>query len=359
MSQSLRAIKRFRLRELLAAPAAASGIRISPPATTAHPTDQSQRPRLAAAPSPSSSSPDGWPVSVSDGHRSGGAGAGAATTTTTTGGLAPPVLALALDNPFVPRKNPKTGRWAPPKYSLRRQAELVEHARVSGTLSLLPPGPKGKSKSKSKSATSSSSDLLLSSSSLATSAKATGKETAATTADPEGAAATAAAAAAAAGPSGAERRAREVGVVAAAVATKSGLVASLRSEGELALAEQERVEGPSATATGEGQGQGQDTTAVGSDAESAWTRPVEWIGTVRSRTVAGADVGNRLYAGKRRMFKGHKWERERERRVARTKMLLRDMDKRVERFRGYRAKGKPLPLAMRTNVLKKTQKLPF
>jgi hypothetical protein len=63
---------------------------------------------------------------------------------------------------------------------------------------------------------------------------------------------------------------------------------------------------------------------------------VEWVGTVRERNVEGADVGNRLYAGKKRMFKGHKWERERERRVARTKMLLRDMDKRVQRFKGVR-----------------------
>jgi Mitochondrial ribosomal protein mL59 len=73
------------------------------------------------------------------------------------------------------------------------------------------------------------------------------------------------------------------------------------------------------------------------DAQVDWTTPVEWIGTVRERNVAGADVGNRLYAGKKRMFKGHKWERMRERRVGRTEMLLRDMDKRIERFKGVRS----------------------
>ena len=72
------------------------------------------------------------------------------------------------------------------------------------------------------------------------------------------------------------------------------------------------------------------------DEADYWTRPVEWIGTVRERNVAGADIGNRLYAGKKRMFKGHKWERTRERRVGRTKMLLRDMDKRIQRFKGVR-----------------------
>jgi len=103
----------------------------------------------------------------------------------------------------------------------------------------------------------------------------------------------------------------------------------------------------------------EETVTVTEGKDAAWTRPVEWVGTVRERNIAGADVGNRLYAGKKRMFKGHKWERTRERRVARTKMLLRDMDKRVERFKEYRAKSKPLPLARRSNVLKKTQKLPF
>jgi hypothetical protein len=73
------------------------------------------------------------------------------------------------------------------------------------------------------------------------------------------------------------------------------------------------------------------------DAQADWTMPVEWTGTVRERNVAGADVGNRLYAGKKRMFKGHKWERTRERRVGRTEMLLRDMDKRIERFKGVRS----------------------
>jgi len=72
------------------------------------------------------------------------------------------------------------------------------------------------------------------------------------------------------------------------------------------------------------------------DALADWTMPVDWIGTVRERNVAGADIGNRLYAGKKRMFKGHKWERMRERRVGRTEMLLRDMDKRIQRFKGVR-----------------------
>jgi len=72
------------------------------------------------------------------------------------------------------------------------------------------------------------------------------------------------------------------------------------------------------------------------DDDDAWTGSVEWVGSLRERSVAGADVRNRLYAGKKRMFKGHKWERTRERRITRTKVLLRDMDKRVERFKQVR-----------------------
>src|SRR5262245_517978 len=49
---------------------------------------------------------------------------------------------IQIANPFLPHKNPETGRWAPPKFSLRRQAELVKKAKVAGALSLLPPGPK-------------------------------------------------------------------------------------------------------------------------------------------------------------------------------------------------------------------------
>ncbi len=117
----------------------------------------------------------------------------------------------------------------------------------------------------------------------------------------------------------------------------SGLV-SLR-QGE--VQEQERE-------LGLGQGQGQEGAEEGEargevpaahsslDTQVDWARPVEWVGTVRERNVAGADVGNRLYAGKKRMFKGHKWERVRERRVGRTKMLLGDMDKRIQRFKGVR-----------------------
>ncbi|KIX93795.1 uncharacterized protein Z520_10420 [Fonsecaea multimorphosa CBS 102226] len=45
-------------------------------------------------------------------------------------------------NPFLPRKNFVTGRWAGPKIGLRRQADLVKLAREFGIEELLPPGKK-------------------------------------------------------------------------------------------------------------------------------------------------------------------------------------------------------------------------
>ncbi|KAK4220106.1 hypothetical protein QBC37DRAFT_393889 [Rhypophila decipiens] len=45
-------------------------------------------------------------------------------------------------NPFLAQKHPVTGRWHDPKYSLRRQAELVKIARQYGVEELLPYTPK-------------------------------------------------------------------------------------------------------------------------------------------------------------------------------------------------------------------------
>jgi len=45
-------------------------------------------------------------------------------------------------NPFLPRLNSETGRWAPPRYSLRRQADLIKDAKAINKLHKLPPGLK-------------------------------------------------------------------------------------------------------------------------------------------------------------------------------------------------------------------------
>ncbi|KAH9829273.1 54S ribosomal protein L25, mitochondrial-like [Teratosphaeria destructans] len=45
-------------------------------------------------------------------------------------------------NPFLPFKNPSTGIWHGPHYSLRRQADLFKLAQAHGVLSLMPTSPK-------------------------------------------------------------------------------------------------------------------------------------------------------------------------------------------------------------------------
>ncbi|EAZ62960.1 mitochondrial ribosomal protein MRPL25 [Scheffersomyces stipitis CBS 6054] len=45
-------------------------------------------------------------------------------------------------NPFLPNKNPETGKWHGAKYSLRRSSDLFKMARKFGIQDLLPPMPK-------------------------------------------------------------------------------------------------------------------------------------------------------------------------------------------------------------------------
>ena len=41
----------------------------------------------------------------------------------------------------------------------------------------------------------------------------------------------------------------------------------------------------------------------------------------------------KMYAGRKRMFKGHKWERVQAQRTKRTQILMRDMSKRIARYK--------------------------
>ncbi|KAI0319233.1 hypothetical protein OF83DRAFT_1170370 [Amylostereum chailletii] len=198
---------------------------------------------------------------------------------------------LTRPNPFLPHKNPATGRWAPPKYSLRRQADLIKQARASGTLHLLPPGLKYKPEGA----------IVIPSPSQAAPGKKEGDSSKAEVSEPE------------------------------AVAPK--VIEQILPEVAL-------------------------TEAVVTPSKAKWDGTIAWVGTVPDRNVAGADVGNRLYAGKKRMFKGHKWERMRVHRARRTKGLLRDMDTRIKRFKRWHTRGKPKPLVLGSGKAK-PQKLPF
>ncbi|CAH2356053.1 54S ribosomal protein L25, mitochondrial [[Candida] railenensis] len=53
----------------------------------------------------------------------------------------PTTLDQADVNPFLPTKNPDTGRWRGAEYSLRRSADLYKLAKKFGIHELLPPIP--------------------------------------------------------------------------------------------------------------------------------------------------------------------------------------------------------------------------
>ncbi|KAF8635437.1 hypothetical protein AX15_000424 [Amanita polypyramis BW_CC] len=179
-----------------------------------------------------------------------------------------------LPNPFVPRKNPKTGRWIEPKYSLRRQAELVKKAKAAGLLHLLPPGPKY--------------PILV---------------------------------------SPPETLKIQTGPPSEAVAESTATEQASTLEGESDVLRE------------------------------MWAMPIEWEGSREHKPVPGAELGTRLYAGKKRMFKGHKWERVKGKREARKRILLRDMDRRVYNYKNYYKKRRPDPLKPPRTA--KAPKLPF
>jgi large subunit ribosomal protein L25 len=147
---------------------------------------------------------------------------------------------VAVKNPFLPQFNEATGRWAPPRYSLRRQAELIKKGRLEGTLHLLPPGPK------------------------------------------------------------------------------------------LSPAE---IPAPNQVKPKRAVGKNKEAVESGDKLTIDIAKPINWIGEAKVREVAGADIGNRLYAGKKQMFKGHRWERVKKMRRAHRRALMRSMKKRILRWR--------------------------
>ncbi|KAJ6628008.1 hypothetical protein B0H10DRAFT_1993249 [Mycena sp. CBHHK59/15] len=182
--------------------------------------------------------------------------------------------AVVLPNPFLPWRNPKTGKWAPPKFSLRQQADLIKKAKATGTAHLLPPGLK-----------------LPEPKVLAPSSAAAVKPPLASTSS-----------------------------------NTSTRVHRLKLK---QMQKQQR----------------KDAAVV-----------VEWDRKPPAKNVAGAATGTRLYAAKKKMFKGSKSERTRSQRAWRTWVLLHDMRKRIRRYRNTYVHKRPNPLKGPRSMQKK---LPF
>ncbi|ETI29209.1 hypothetical protein G647_01662 [Cladophialophora carrionii CBS 160.54] len=102
-------------------------------ALQAHPSIIAQPVLVSSTPSVSESTPPS--ESLADGQA-----------TNSSIPIPPPPASQSLEkfppNPFLPRKNFKTGRWSGPRIGLRRQAELVKLAQQYHIEELLPPGKK-------------------------------------------------------------------------------------------------------------------------------------------------------------------------------------------------------------------------
>ncbi|KAH9941788.1 uncharacterized protein BXZ73DRAFT_41505 [Epithele typhae] len=90
---------------------------------------------------------------------------------------------------------------------------------------------------------------------------------------------------------------------------------------------------------------------------AGWEKDVQWEGEFKEKEVKGADIGARLYAGKKRMFKGHRWERVMDARMKKREVLLKSMPERIERFRTNYKRKVPNPIAESRNT--SYSKLPF
>jgi large subunit ribosomal protein L25 len=159
---------------------------------------------------------------------------------------------IQLPNPFLPHKNTLTGRWAPPKYSLRQQADLVKSAKASNLIHLLPFGPK-------------SPIIPLNADGLPN-------------------------------------------VPPKPVATEWWQAGVVWKDSKPPPAE--KKEDPSLEEDG----------------------VAKVIPRIEVKQMEGL-AALKMYAGRKRMFKGHKWERVQAQREKRTQILMRDMNKRITRYK--------------------------
>jgi large subunit ribosomal protein L25 len=217
----------------------------------------------------------------------------------------PSTSQFQLPNPFLPFRNQFTNKWVGAKISRRRQAELIKKAKLSNTLHLLPPGPRLRDPVAAALAiaegTSGKRRRITYAKPLTAGTKSTpgqGPKTAHNTR-----------------PSGSQSKASEREPPVASLKAKNAKPPSNASRRiRVVLRRRKR----------------QDKLTIPRKILSA---KVHWFAQVQLKEKKGTRYGIRLYAGKRKMFKGHKWERIMGRVKKYRKILLRDMDSRVFRHK--------------------------
>ncbi|EJC97798.1 uncharacterized protein FOMMEDRAFT_24242 [Fomitiporia mediterranea MF3/22] len=221
--------------------------------------------------------------------------------------------------------------WAPPRYSLRRQKELVKAARASGTLHLLPPGPKL------------SLEELQEAKREARRRARAAKETSLKV----------------------QQSIARAKAAKANASAKDGTTTSSASQD--VESQETSTQRPSSTRSHQKRRQPRWLLRTPQNLSHRRTSPtLGYPGITFNWTSKGKDKLHpkphshsslTIYATRRRMFKGHKWERHLAKRRAQIAVRMRDMDKRVERFKNVyvRRRAKPLKPA----VPRKKESLPF
>ncbi|KAF7323130.1 Mitoc-mL59 domain-containing protein [Mycena chlorophos] len=234
---------------------------------------------------------------------------------------------VVLPNPFLPWRNPKTGRWAPSKYSLRQQADLIKQAKAAGKAHLLPPGVKlphperlapGYVEEKKEVKVEGKKG------------KGKGKQVVVEAAKV------------------AEKTAPEVKAVESTTEKPAPTTATESTAQATQPADEEEVVDPVAAAA--------QIRRQLKSVPKGTGMAIKWDRRPKERVVPGADIGARLYAKKKKMFKGSAHEREMPQRAWRTWILLRDMRKRIRRYRTTYVHRKANPLKPSRTTQKK---LPF
>ncbi|KAF5310854.1 hypothetical protein D9619_007850 [Psilocybe cf. subviscida] len=254
---------------------------------------------------------------------------------------------MQLSNPFLARKNIKTGKWRPPAYSLRRQADLAKLALKAGHLDKLPPGPKTtalKDRIERVKMSLSQSDVKRLDTNVVPIAAPPPKFQA-----PPAFLKARHRAEKLANDVAHLRRGFSNDLERAQKATEDDQAKYkemaarkakeiVRKEAKLVpLAEQVNALAKTVDAYNE------SIVAAHAESERRFTMPVEWVGKLPEKK-KGAELGVRLYANKKRMFKGHLWERARASRVKKQAILMRHMAARVARYKDYYKKRRPNPL---------------
>ncbi|KAF7305011.1 Mitoc-mL59 domain-containing protein [Mycena kentingensis (nom. inval.)] len=269
-----------------------------------------------------------------------------------------------LPNPFLPRKNSKSGRWAPPKYSLRQQADIIKQAKLDGSLHLLPPSvklpnPALFTPARLQEAEEAKAECLRAKmrqsnqeaiAKVKADVKKRGKKRAKVQdASPEANTVTQPLTVETATPpvnaSGPTIDAISTPVAASSVPPEAAPESSAVPTESFPASEQTPPQWPESV-----------LSIAGINLQKVSARSqvfFQWDRRPAERVLPGADIGTRLYAKKRQMFKGSKLERTREHRAWRTWVLLRDMRKRIRRYRTHYAHKKPNPLKPTRTTQKK------